>query len=132
MSEIREQSLAVTNNASVERGRRRSERVAPQIPIKLSARMPSGHRVCIEVKTEVVNAHGGLLDMGIPMEPGQRIMLNNHRGPELVTATILRIERNEDGRYLAAFEFEFPVTDFWPVAFPPDDLSGLGNRTGCS
>lgn len=125
--DILEQSLAVTNNATVERGRRRSERVALQIPIKLSARMPDGQRICIEVKTKVVNAHGGLLEMGIEMQAGQRIMLNNNRSPELVTATVLRIEKSEEGRYSAAFEFEFPVAHFWPVTFPPDnDLSWIG------
>jgi len=126
MSKILEKSLAVTNNATVERGRRRSERVALEIPIKLTARMPNGRRVCIEVKTQVVNAHGGLIDMGMEMEPGQRIMLNNNRSPELVTATILRIEKSELGRFSAAFEFEFPVVQFWPVTFPANkDLSWM-------
>jgi hypothetical protein len=126
MSKILEKSLAVTNNATVERGRRRSERVALEIPIKLTARMPDGRRVCIEVKTQVVNAHGGLIDMGIEMEPGQRILLNNNRSPELVTATILRIEKSELGRFSAAFEFEFPVVQFWPVTFPANkDLSWM-------
>jgi hypothetical protein len=126
MSEILAKSLAVTNNATVERGRRRSERVALEIPIKLTARMPDGRRICIEVKTQVVNAHGGLIDMGMEMEPGQRIMLNNNRSPELVTATILRIEKIELGRFSAAFEFEFPVTQFWPVTFPSNkDLSWM-------
>jgi hypothetical protein len=126
MSEILAKSLAVTNNATVERGRRRSERVALEIPIKLTARMPDGRRVCIEVKTQVVNAHGGLIDMGMEMEPGQRIILNNNRSPELVTATILRIEKSELGRFSAAFEFEFPVAQFWPVTFPPNkDLSWM-------
>jgi hypothetical protein len=88
--------------------------------------MPDGHRICIEVQTQVVNAHGGLLDMGIELEPGQRIMLNNNRSSELVTATILRIEKSEMGRFLAAFEFEYPVVQFWPISFPPNkDLSWM-------
>jgi hypothetical protein len=94
--------------------------VALKIPLKLTARMPDGHRIYIEVLTQVVNAHGGLLDMGIEMEPGQRILLNNNRSADLVTATILRIEKAELGRFLAAFEFEYPVVQFWPVIFPPN------------
>jgi hypothetical protein len=123
--DILTKSLSVKNDATVERGHRRSERVALQIPLKLSARLPEGRRICIEVKTQVVNAHGGLLDIGMHLEPGQRVMLNNCRGPELVTATILRIEKSEEARYSAAFEFEFPVHDFWPLYFPPDDLSWI-------
>jgi hypothetical protein len=105
---------------------RRSERVMLKIPLKLSARLSNGQRVCIEVATLVVNAHGGLLDIGMEMETGQKIMLNNHRSPELVTATILRVEKTEMGRFSVAFEFEFPVRDFWPVEFPPVDLSWIG------
>jgi hypothetical protein len=121
MSDTVEKSLAVTMDTTFEKGRRRSERVALKIPISLTARMPDGHRICIEVQTQVVNAHGGLLDMGIEMEPGQRIMLSNNRSSELVTATILRIEKSEFGRFLAAFEFEYPVVQFWPVSFPPNN-----------
>jgi hypothetical protein len=119
MSDIVEKSLAVTTDTTLERGRRRSERVALKVPLKLTARMPDGHRICIEVQTQLVNAHGGLLDMGIELEPGQRIMLNNNRSAEQVTATILRIEKTELGRFFAAFEFEYPVVQFWPVFFPP-------------
>lgn len=126
MSDIVEKSLAVTMDTTFERGKRRSERVALKIPLKLTARLPDGQRICIEVQTQVVNAHGGLLDMGIELEPDQRIMLNNNRSPELVTATILRIEKSELGRFLAAFEFEYPVAQFWPVSFPPNkDLSWM-------
>ena len=114
-----EKNLATTSDTLVARGRRRSERVALCVPLKLSARLENGNTICIEVKTQVVNAHGGLLDAGMRLEPGQRIMLNNHRSPELVTATVLRVEDSEQGRWLAAFEFEFPVHDFWPVIFPP-------------
>jgi hypothetical protein len=108
------------------RDQRRSERVMLTIPLKLSARLPDGQRISIDVKTQIVNAHGGLLTMGIGLEPGQRIHLNNNRDSELVTATILRIEKSDAGCFSAAFEFEFPVTTFWPVTFPPDnDLSWL-------
>jgi hypothetical protein len=73
---------------------RRSERVMLKVPLQLSARLPTGQRIRIGVMTLVVNAHGGLLDVGMEIEPGQRIMLNNHRNPELVTATVLRVENS--------------------------------------
>ena len=53
------------------RDQRRSERVMLTIPLKLSARLPDGQRISIDVKTQIVNAHGGLLTMGIGLEPGQ-------------------------------------------------------------
>jgi hypothetical protein len=124
--DILEKSLSVSNDATVAHGRRRSERVALRITLTLTARLAGGRRICVEVKSQVVNAHGGLLEVGMELAPGQRVMLNNNRGSELVTATILRVERYEEGRFFAAFEFEFPVNDFWPVTFPPDDLSWIG------
>jgi hypothetical protein len=120
-----ERSLAESKESIAQKSRRRSERVALRIPLKMSARLSTGRRICIEVKTLVVNAHGGLLDIGMELEPGQRIMLNNCRSPELVTATVLRVENAELGRFSVAFEFEFPVSTFWPVTFPPADLSWM-------
>jgi len=104
---------------------RRSERVHLQIRLQLTARLPQGQRICIEGKTLVVNAHGGLLELGMELEPGQRILLSNFRSLDLVTATVLRAESGVGDRFLAAFEFEFPMHDFWPVTFPPDDLSWM-------
>jgi hypothetical protein len=114
-----------TTNTTPARAPRRSERVMLQIPLQMSARLPDGQLISIEVRTQIVNAHGGLLSMGIGLEPGQRISLDNNRS-EPVTATVLRVDKADIGRFSAAFEFEFPVTNFWPVTFPPDkDLSWL-------
>jgi hypothetical protein len=117
-----EKNLAVGNGATANRRQRRSERVALHIPLKMSARLPDGRRICLAVKTQVVNAHGGLLEAGMEFEPGQKIMLNNNRSPQLITATILRVEPCKDGRCFATFEFEFPTTDFWPPSSPFNDL----------
>ena len=107
-------------------GPRRGERVTFQIPLQLSARLPDGHKIRVEVNALVVTAHGGLLDVGMELEPGQRIMLSHTRWSEPVKATVLRAEESDGDRYSVAFEFEFPVTSFWPVAFPSDtDLSWL-------
>jgi hypothetical protein len=51
---------------------------------------------------------------------------NSPSGSDLVTATILRIEKSESGRFLAAFAFEYPVVHLWPVSFPPNkDVSWI-------
>jgi hypothetical protein len=104
-----------------EKSRRRSERVVLRIPVRLSAMMPDGRRISIEAHTFVVNAHGGLLDMGMEMVPGQRIILSNSTTENANTGKVVRVERSEQGRYAVAFEFEFPSPNFWPVNFPPSD-----------
>jgi hypothetical protein len=117
LGEFLEENLAVI--ACVER---RSERLALRISLKMSARLTDGSRISVEVKTLVVNAHGGLLDVGIELKPGQRITLDDSRRPEQITAIVLRVERCEEGRFIVAFEFEFPTPDFWRTRFPPGVL----------
>lgn len=124
MSEnISKYSSDSTTNVVNDRNRRRSERVVLRIPVHLSALMSGGKRVSIEAHTLVVNAHGGLLDVGMEMVKGQQIRLSNSKTDLAVTAQVLRVEGAEDGRFSVAFEFEYPAPHFWPVSFPPRDWS---------
>jgi hypothetical protein len=110
-----------TGSTVDERNRRRSERVVLRVALQLSAKMPNGKRINIEVHSLVVNAHGGLLDVGMELLRGQHIILNNPRTEKAATGTVLRVEGSEEGRFSVAFEFEFPAPSFWPVVFPPSD-----------
>lgn len=112
-----------TANTMEERNRRRSERVLRQVPIGLSALMPDGKRINIEAHALVVNAHGGLLDMGMEMVRGQRIRLSNLKTEIATSGRVVRVEASEQGRFSVAFEFESPAPHFWPVNFPPADWS---------
>ena len=124
MSEdISKSSLNKTPNTTSERIRRRSERVVLRVPLQLSAKMPDGKRVCFEAHTLVVNAHGGLLDVGMAMPAGQQVILNNLRTEKIATGKVVCVEASEEGRFSLAFEFEFPTPSFWPVSFPPPDWS---------
>ena len=103
--------------------RRRSERVALRIPVHLSAVVPGGKRISIEARTFVVNAHGGLLHVGMELVKGQHIRHSNSKTEPITTGIVLRAEGSEDGRFSVAFEFESPAPHFWPVSFPPQDWS---------
>jgi hypothetical protein len=103
------------------RGRRRSERVVLRISVLLSAVMPDGKRITVEAQSLVVNAHGGLLDVGIEMIRGQKIYLRNFKTELFATGRVLRVEGSEEGHFSVAFEFESPCPHFWPVNFPPTD-----------
>jgi hypothetical protein len=117
--------LRPTRTANIAEGesRRRSERVLLRMPLQLSAKMPDGKRISIEAHTLVVNAHGGLLDVGMEMLRGQQVILGNARTERVATGKVLRVEGSEQGRFSVAFEFEFPSPSFWPVSFPPPDWS---------
>ena len=108
-----------------ERNRRRSKRVVLRVPLQLSAKMPDGKRISIEVYSLVVNAHGGLLDVGMEMLRGQQVIVSNPRNEKVASGKIVRTEGSGEGRFTVAFEFEFPAPSFWPVSFPPADWSLL-------
>jgi len=105
--------------------RRRSERVVLRVPLRLSALMPHGERINIHAQSHVVNAHGGLLDVGMEMVKGQKIRLSNATTEIIMTGRVLRVEGSEEGRFSVAFEFESPAPHFWPVSFPPPDWSSV-------
>jgi hypothetical protein len=112
-----------TGSTMEERNRRRSERVVLRVPLQLSAKMPDGKRISIAAHSRVVNAHGGLLDIGMEMLSGQQVILSNPRNEKVASGKIVRVEASDEGRFSVAFAFEFPAPSFWPVSFPPADWS---------
>jgi hypothetical protein len=88
--------------------------------------MPDGKRISIEAHTLVVNAHGGLLDVGMAMLRGQQVILSNSGTEKVASGKVVRVEGSEEGRFSVAFEFEFPAPKFWPVSFPPPDWAYVG------
>jgi PilZ domain len=115
------------SNITEARSRRRSERVVLRIPLQLSAELPDGRRINVEAHTLVVNAHGGLLDVGMEMVRGQQIRLRNLKTEIFTSGRVLRVEKAEEGGHFSvAFEFEAPCPQFWPVSFPPDDWTVAG------
>ena len=101
--------------------RRRSQRVLLEIAVYIRAQMPNGNRVQAQAFTQVVNAHGGLLEATFRMTPGQKITLvNPHSGRE-AGCHIVRVEELPDGCFATAFEFDQRSPQFWPISFPPLD-----------
>jgi hypothetical protein len=106
-------------NVTEAKSRRRSERLVLRISLLLSALVPDGKRINVEAQSLVVNAHGGLLRVG--MLRGQKIYLRNDTTELFTTGRVLRVEGLEEGQFSIAFEFESPCPQFWPVNFPPAD-----------
>lgn len=110
------------SNIGEARSRRRSERVVLRMPLQLSAILPDGRLINVQAHTLVVNAHGGLLDVGMEMVRGQQIRLRNLKTEVFTSGRVLRVEKAEEGGHFSvAFEFEAPCPQFWPVSFPPAD-----------
>jgi len=74
-----------------------------------------------EAKTQVVNAHGGLLKMRSELHVGQPFLLNNPTTGREESCRVVRVEDVGLEFYNVAFEFARPAPKFWPVTFPPAD-----------
>jgi hypothetical protein len=103
------------------RARRRSQRVMLQMAVQIHLHMVDGRLLRQEAFTQVVNAHGGLLEMETRPAAGQRMLLMNPTSGAQQSATILSSKRAREGGYAVAFEFDSPAPKLWSLAFPPDD-----------
>lgn len=101
--------------------RRRSQRVLLQVAVFITAETPEGNRARVQAFTQVVNAHGGLLDAPFRMIVGQRLTLGNPKSGKEVGCRVVRVDGPSDGIFPTAFEFDQRSPQFWPISFPPVD-----------
>jgi hypothetical protein len=101
--------------------RRRSERVMLKVPVHLSVTSSEGIVTEESTCTQVVNAHGGLLDLEMEIFAGQIFLLTNSKTGVIRECSVVRTQQSLAKRLLVAFQFATPSPDFWPVVFPPKD-----------
>jgi hypothetical protein len=88
-----------------------------------------GSPVLMDAFTLVVNAHGGLLELGLPLRVGQKLAILHPTSAARKSSKIVGLRRSQDSNgFLLAFEFDSPTSDFWPVKFPPADWAGVQSR----
>lgn len=92
-----------------------------QIPVHIRLQMADGRLLRQDGFTQVVNAHGGLLEMETKPEAGQRMLLMNPKSRVEQSATVVGAKKSRDGGYAVAFEFDSPTPRLWAVVFPPED-----------
>ena len=101
--------------------RRRSERVMLRMSVIVLAEDEERHQMQVQAYTQVVNAHGGLLQTKSHIHVGQSFLLTNPRSGAEMSCRVVRIEDSGLDLYNVAFEFDRPAPNFWPVVFPPAD-----------
>jgi len=101
--------------------RRRSQRVLLQVPVLVRAHLSDGTPAQTQVFTQVVNAHGGLIDASFRMSAGQKIRLVNPHSRKEVGCRVVWVGRPVDGSFPTGFEFDEPSPRFWGIDFPPAD-----------
>jgi PilZ domain len=101
--------------------RRRSERVMLRMSVVVLAEDEERHQIQVQAHTQVVNAHGGLLQMKSHLHVGQSFLLTNPRSGAEISCRVVRTEDSGLDLYNVAFEFGRPTSNFWPIVFPPAD-----------
>ena len=101
--------------------RRRSERVMLRMSVVVLAEDEDRHQVQEHGYTQVVNAHGGLLQIKTHLHVGQSFLLSNPKKGMEMSCRVVRIEETGREFYNIAFEFDRPAPNFWPIVFPPAD-----------
>jgi len=112
-------------NSTATTNKRRSERVVLTVRLVISVKTADGRIVNKDAKTEVVNAHGGLLICDLFIMAGETIVLTNPRSGASEVCRVVRCEKSDSEDVAVAFQFEKPTPSFWPISFPPSDWTGL-------
>jgi hypothetical protein len=104
-----------------QKNRRRSERVMLRMTLLVLAENEERLQVQEQAHSQVVNAHGGLLQMKSHLHVGQPFVLTNPKNGMEIGCRVVRSEDANSELFNIAFEFDSPAPNFWPVVFPPAD-----------
>jgi len=112
---------SLSSNVPPLRDRRRSQRVLLRIPIAVIASGPDKKMIREQTHTVVVNAHGALINLELPVRVGQVVILQNPETCEEQSCRVIRVNSVPGGKPEVGIEFVVPAPHFWRVAFPPED-----------
>jgi hypothetical protein len=102
--------------------RRRTQRVAMQIAVRVSGYGSDGKRFTEDTHTLVISAFGGLVILRNPVKTGQRLVLSNLKTKKTVECMVAHVE-TKGTESQVGLAFSILNQPFWPVDFPPVDWS---------
>jgi hypothetical protein len=103
--------------------KRRSQRLFLQVRVVVEGNLPNKSPFSEETHTIVVNAHGALVEMGVSLDQGLIVILQNLRTTEKIECRVKLVTRAGAGKFNTALEFTKPNPGFWHISFPPEDWS---------
>jgi len=112
---------SLSSNLAPMSNRRRSQRVLLRMPIAVIASGPDKKMVREQTNTLVVNAHGALIHLDLPVRIGQVVILQNPETFEEQSCRVIRVNPVLGSRTEVGIEFLKPAANFWRVTFPPED-----------
>jgi len=107
--------------------RRRSKRV--KIRIAVVVRSQEKRALSENTHTLLVNAHGALLLLGIPVSVNKFVVLENPATGQEILCRVTHVGTEFMGKAQVGIEFIKPAPEFWGISPRPDDWSP-GRATG--
>jgi hypothetical protein len=101
---------------------RRSQRILLSVPVVISGTRSNDAPFSEKTVTQIVNAHGALIQLREPVLIGQKIRLNNVSTNEEIECSVVDINKGNTIPEVG-LAFVDPAPHFWRVSFPPADWS---------
>jgi hypothetical protein len=101
--------------------RRRTQRVKIAIPVTVRIPKPNASFYEEAAETVVVNAHGCLARLAVPLTTGQQIRIINSTSSEEQACAVVWVGKFNEGKTEVGLEFSEPAPRFWRITFPPED-----------
>ncbi len=95
--------------------RRRSPRIALNVLVTVGVESPDGDWQLTEAYTLSVSAHGGIIEMGVKVAKGQKLLLINPKSGMKRESRVVGVGKSPSQQYAVAFEFLDPAANFWPI-----------------
>lgn len=105
--------------------RRRSPRISKGVPVQVDWTTPAGEYIEVEGHTEIVSAHGALLNLEGDRLPLSELRVRNMNTGAVVWAGVVSMVPAEKGRSKLAVTFATPDPSFWGEGVPPP-FAGTG------
>jgi hypothetical protein len=111
------------SNTSPHTGRRRSQRILMQVPIRIRGKDAQGKNFEEHTETLAINAHGALVLLNARVTSGSVVQMRHNKTEEEQECHVAFLGPVRSGRAEIGVEFSAPRPAFWRVAFPPHDWS---------
>lgn len=103
---------------------RRSQRVRARIPVVVRTQAPDKSTVPEKTEALVVNAHGALVLLAMPVSIDQFVIVENPKTGEELLSRVSTLGESFMGKTQVGVEFIKPAPRFWGIASPPEDWKG--------
>ena len=134
MTKPKTSTTAGTSNPPAPKGpsglstKRRSSRVAIDMPVEVFAQAVDGKVFREETRTTTVNAHGALLVLGSAIQIKPSVLLINKTTRIEVQCRVVSLKEMEKGKAELCVEFVIPQPQFWGISFPPEDWNNADRK----